>query len=67
MEEGEAAAVGRQAAPQIVPAMDLVDRLVCDQLLQHRGRRLPVDAPQFEKAAIEPGGEQMPEVGVEQF
>ena len=67
MEEGEAAAVGRKAAPQIVPALDLVHRLIGDQLLQHRGRRLPVDPPQFEKAAVEPGGEQMLEVGVEQL
>ena len=67
MEECEAAAVGRKPPPQIVPALDLVHRLIGDQLLQHRGRRLPVDPPQFEKAAVEPRGEQMLEVGVEQL
>jgi hypothetical protein len=35
------------------------------QLLQHRGRRLPVYAPEFEKAAIEPGSEEVTQVGVE--
>jgi hypothetical protein len=41
-------------------------RLIGDQLLQHRRRGLPVDPPQLEKAAVKPGGEEMPEVGVEQ-
>src|SRR6202045_5280261 len=36
MEECEAAAVGRKAPPQIVPALDLMHRLVGDQLLQYR-------------------------------
>jgi hypothetical protein len=34
VEEGEAAAVGLQAAAQVVPAVDLVHRLVVDDLLQ---------------------------------
>ena len=50
MEECEAAAVGRKAPPQIVPALDLVHRLMGDQLLQHRGRRLPVEAPQLDES-----------------
>ena len=67
MEEREAATIGRQTAPQIIPALDLVHGLVSDQLLQHRGRRLPVDPTQLEEAAVEPRAEQMPEVGVEQL
>jgi hypothetical protein len=33
----------------------------------HRRRRLPVYAPEFEKAAIEPGSEEMTQVGVERL
>ena len=67
VEEAEAAPVGCKAAAQVIPALDLVDGLMGDQLLQHRGRRLPVYAPEFEKAAIEPGPEQMTQVGVERL
>src|SRR3982074_2594044 len=51
MEECETAAVGREAPPQIVPALDLMHRLIGDQLLQHRRRGLPVDPPPLEKTA----------------
>jgi hypothetical protein len=44
-----------------------VHRLIGDQLLQHRRRRLPIDPPQLEKAAVEPRGEQMLQVGIEQL
>jgi hypothetical protein len=55
MEEGVAAAVGRiDAAAQIVPAVDLVHRLVADDFFQNRGRRRPVDPAQQQEAAIEP-------------
>ncbi len=67
MEECEAAAVGRKTPPQIIPALDLMHRLVGNQLFQHRRRRLPVDPPQLEKAAVEPGGEEMLEIGIEQL
>jgi hypothetical protein len=65
MEEAEAAPVGCKTAVQVFPAPDLMDGLMGDQLLQHRGRRLPVYAPEFEKAAIEPGSEEVTQVGVE--
>jgi hypothetical protein len=32
MEEGEAAPIGQQAAPQVIPAVDLVHGLVVDDL-----------------------------------
>src|SRR5216683_3364023 len=57
MEEGEAAPIGCKPPPQIVPALDLMHRLIGDQLLQHRRRGLPVDPPHLEKTAVEPGGE----------
>ena len=60
MEEGEAAPVGGiEAAAQVVPALDLVHRLVGDDLLQDRRRRLPVDAAQHQEAAVEPGLQQV--------
>ena len=65
MEEGEAAPIGRiEAAAQVVPPLDLVHRLIADDLVEDRRRRVPVDAAQNEKAAVEPGVEQAPQVGV---
>jgi hypothetical protein len=58
MKKAEASPVCRQLAAEVIPALNLVHGLVGDQLLQHRIRGLPVDPPEFEKAAIEPGGEQ---------
>ena len=63
MEEAVAAAVGFQAPAQIVPALDLVHRLILDQFLQDDGRSAPVDAAQHQKTAIEPGGKKMREIG----
>ena len=48
-----------------MPALDVVHGLVADQLLDQRSRRIPVDAAQFEKRHIEPGGEQVLQFGVE--
>ena len=45
MEEGKAAPIGCKPSPQVVPVLDLVHGFIGDQLFQHRGRRLPVDAP----------------------
>ena len=45
----------------------VMHRLIGDQLFQHRRRGLPVDPPQLEKAAVEPRGEEMLEIGVEQL
>ena len=68
MEEGEAAPVGRlQAVAQIVPVVDRVHRLVADDLLQDVGGRGPVDRPQHQEAAVEPGREQVREVVVDRL
>ena len=40
-------------------------RLVGDQFLQERGRRVPGDARQIQEAGVEPGGQQLAQVGVE--
>ena len=66
MEERKAAPVGGiEAAAQIVPALDLVHRLVGDDLLQDRRRRLPVDAAQHQEAAVEPRRQQMHQVAID--
>ena len=62
MEEGKAAAVGLQPVFQIGPAADLVHRLVGHQFFEQRRRRFPGDAAQFEKADIEPVGEQVAQI-----
>ena len=66
MKERKAATVWRiDAAAQIVPAADFVDRLVADDFFQHDRRRRPVDTAQHEKATIEPGRKQMHEIGID--
>ena len=65
MEKRVAAAVGLKPAAQVVPALDLVHGFVLDQLLQHQGGGAPVDALQDQEPAIEPGTEQMGEVGLD--
>ena len=67
MEEPEAAPVRLQAAAQVVPVEHLVHRLVLDDLLQHEGRRAPVDAVQLQESAVEPGAEHMHEVVVHEL
>src|SRR5262245_17644967 len=65
MEEGEAAPVTRiEASAQVVPTLDLVYRLVFDDLFQDGCRCLPVYAAQHQKAAIEPGCQQMHEIAI---
>ena len=65
VEEGEAAAILRQPPPQIVPAVDRMHRLVVDQLLEHDRGRAPVDALEHQETAVEPGAEQVQEIGVD--
>ena len=66
MKEGVAAPIRRiDARAQIVPVADRVHRLVADDLLQKVGRGRPVDAPEQEEAAVEPGREQVKEVLVD--
>jgi hypothetical protein len=65
MEKRIAAAVGLEPAAQVVPALNLVHGLVLDQLFQHQGGSAPVDALQDEEAAVEPGTEQVGEIGLD--
>ena len=65
MEEAVAAAVAVQPVLHVGPARDVVHRLVLDQLLDQRGRRVPADAAQVEEGDVEPGGEQVLELGVQ--
>ena len=66
MEEGEAAPVRRlETVAQILPGADLMHRLIADDLLENIGGRRPIDRPQHQKARIEPGGEEMGEVGID--
>ncbi|EXI92464.1 MAG: hypothetical protein AW12_00590 [Candidatus Accumulibacter sp. BA-94] len=55
VEEGVTAPVGIEPVLQIAPRTDLMHRLVLDQFLQQRCRRVPGDPLQFEKADVEPG------------
>ena len=65
MEEGEAAPVLIQTAAQIVPSIDLMHRLIFDQLFQHHGGRAPVDPLQRKEAPVEPGTQQMLQIAVD--
>jgi hypothetical protein len=67
MEIGKAAPVRREPAAQVGPSFHRVHRLVRDQLLEHRGRRLPIDPAQFEKAAVKPGGKQVFQIRIQQL
>src|SRR6267143_4690573 len=65
MEKRVAAAVGLEPAAQVVPALNLVHGFVLDQLLQDQGGSTPVDALQDQEAAVEPGAEQVGEIGLD--
>ena len=66
MEIGEIAAIVVETVLQVVPALDRMDRLVGDQLLEQRaGRGVPGDPAQLEKVNVEPGREQTPEIVLE--
>ena len=65
MEEGEAAPVGRQPALEILQRPHPVDLLVAQELLQQRGRAVPVDAGEGQEARVEPAGQQVVQVGVD--
>ncbi len=63
MEERKAAPVRRIDAPaQVVPVLDLMHRFVADDLFQDQRGGPPIDAPQHQEAAIEPGREEMHEI-----
>ena len=66
MEERVEPAVRRiEPAAKLLPGRDFVHGFVADDFFENIGGRRPFDPPQNEKAAIEPGGEQVPEVAVE--
>ena len=65
MKEGVAAAIGVEPAAQVAPALDLVNRFVLDQALEHQRGRPPVDAPEDQESPIEPRPEQVDEVGID--
>ena len=65
MEERVTATIGFKAAPQVAPALDLVHRLILNQPLEHQRRRPPVDASQHEEPTVEPGSEEVHEVGID--
>jgi len=50
---------------KVRPAIDFVHRLVADKFLQDQSSGFPADAFQAQEAAVEPGSEQVLEVGVE--
>ena len=56
---------GIEPAAQVVPALDLVHRLVGDDLVEDGRRRLPVDAAQHQEAAVEPGRQQMHQIAID--
>src|SRR5690348_4847326 len=63
MEEGVAASIERLHPPaQIIPALDRVNRLILYDPLQDVGRGRPGDALHHQKAAVEPGIEEVDEI-----
>jgi hypothetical protein len=67
VEEAEAAPVGCKAAVRVFPALDLVDGLMGHQLLQHPRPASASRCAGSRKTAIEPGSEEMTQVGVERL
>ena len=65
MEERIATAIRFETTPQVAPPLNLVDSFVLNEALEHDGRRLPVDALQGEKPAVEPRSEQVRQIGVD--
>ena len=65
VKERVAPPVCREPPPEIVPALNLMDRLVLDQALEHGGRGLPVDPAKHQKTAVEPRPEQVCEVAID--
>ena len=54
VEKGKAAAVALQPPVEIVPALNLVHRLMKNDLLQQVGRSVPIHADDLQKAGVEP-------------
>ena len=63
VEEGIAAPIRLETPLQLGPRAHRVHGLVLDQLVEHSARAAPVDFPELEKAAIEPGFQRVTEVG----
>ena len=64
MEEPEAATVGSESPAQVIPARNLMHRFISNQFFEDQRRRPPVDTLELEKAAVEPGAEEMSKVRV---
>src|SRR5437763_2310240 len=65
MEERVATPVGSEPSVQIVPAADLVHRLVLDQLFEDKRRSSPVNPLQDEEATVKPRCEKVCEIGLD--
>ena len=66
MKERKAAPVGGlDAAAQLVPAVDLVHRLVGDDLFQHDGGGSPIHPLHHEESPVEPSNQQVAKIGLE--
>ncbi len=65
VKEAVAAAVAVEPIFQVCPAADVVHGLVFDELFDQRGRRIPRQAPELQKGHVEPGGEQVLQIGIE--
>ena len=65
MEDGKATAVCFQPLAEVVPALNLVHRLVKNDLLEQVSGRAPVHAHDLQEAGIEPGRKQVAEVPID--
>ena len=65
MKERVTASVGLEPPSEIAPPLNLVDRLVLDEPLQHHRRRSPVDSAEHEEPAVEPASEQVRQVSID--
>ena len=65
MEERVTPPIGLEPPPQIVPPLNLVDRLVLDQALEDDGRGPPVNPLPDQESAVEPRSEQARQVRVD--
>ena len=65
MEKRIAPPIFLEPAPQVVPSLNLMDGFVLDQPFENQRGCSPVDTLEHEEAAVEPGAEQMNQVGVD--
>src|SRR4030095_4817843 len=65
MEKGVASPVFFETPPQVVPALDLMHRLVLNEAFENQCRCSPLDSLEDEEPAVEPRTEQVFEVCVD--